>query len=123
MANVTTSLDIVVPVLNEERVISPTIGTLHEFLSRHLADYNWRIVIADNGSTDQTPDIAEALSQKYPDVSWTRLEVRGRGRALRKAWLESDADVVSYMDVDLSTDLRALPLLLHALLITPSIGS
>ena len=108
------SVDIVLPVLNEEAALPKTVASLHAFLSQNLAG-PWRIVIADNGSDDATPQVGQALTQQYKQVSYLRLEQRGRGRALRRAWLESDADIVSYMDVDLSTDLQALPLLLQAL--------
>jgi glycosyltransferase involved in cell wall biosynthesis len=109
-----TSVDIVVPVLNEEEVLARSVGILNDYLSEHLS-CRWRIVVADNGSTDGTPAVAEALSQQYVNVGHIRLEQRGRGRALRKAWLESDADIVSYMDVDLSTGLDAFPELIRAL--------
>ena len=111
----TTSLDVVVPVLNEERDLPPTVGTLHEFLCRRFSGYDWRIVIADNGSTDSTPEASRQLVAGYPRVAYTRLEQRGRGRALRKVWSESQSDILSYMDVDLSTDLSALPELVKAI--------
>ena len=107
-------VDVVIPVLNEEQELPRSVVSLRQFLEDH-SPYSFRIVIADNGSTDQTPDIAEMLSQKYPEVSRTRLELRGRGRALRKAWLESDADILTYMDVDLSTGLTAFPPLVRAI--------
>jgi glycosyltransferase involved in cell wall biosynthesis len=107
-------VDVVIPVLNEEKALPTSVAMLHQFLSDR-SPYPFRIIIADNGSTDQTPAIAESLSQKYPEVSWTRLEIRGRGRALRKTWLESDADIFTYMDVDLSTRLDAFPPLVRAI--------
>jgi glycosyltransferase involved in cell wall biosynthesis len=107
-------IDVVIPVLNEEKALPKCVSSLREFLWKH-SPYEFRIVIADNGSTDQTTSIAEDLSKKYPEVSWTRLEVRGRGRALRKAWLDSDADILTYMDVDLSTGLTAFPTLARAI--------
>ena len=110
----TPSVDIVIPVLNEEKALPGSIACLHGFLSENL-DGPWRIVIADNGSTDTTPHVSHTLAEQYPEVAYLRIEQRGRGRALRKAWLESDADIVSYMDVDLSTNLQAFPLLLQAL--------
>ncbi len=110
-----TSIEIVIPVLNEQQALPPSIGTLHGFLTRELSCYAWRILIADNGSTDATPDVARQLSHRYDRVGWSRLEQRGRGRALRAAWLASDADIVSYMDVDLSTDLACFPKLLEAI--------
>ncbi len=65
--------------------------------------FAWRIVIADNASTDATSQVAAALAAELPDVEVLRLAQKGRGRALRAAWMGSDADVVCYMDVDLST--------------------
>ena len=103
------TLDVVFPVLNEERALSESVQTLAAFLSDNLDNYNWAIVIADNGSTDATPSISRSLSEQDSRVRHLRLEQRGRGRALKRAWAESNADVVSYMDVDLSTDLSALP--------------
>ena len=109
-----TSVDVVIPVYNEERVLKQSINTLRQFLDKTLA-YNWTIVIADNASTDKTWKVAQALSREYPDVVSLHLDEKGRGRALRRAWLDSNADIVSYMDVDLSTDLEAFPKLIQAI--------
>ena len=109
-----TSVDVVIPVYNEERDLPRCVAVLWDFLNEHLS-YRWQIVVADNGSVDKTLAVAQALSQQYPHVSYIHIEQKGRGRALRKAWLESKADVVSYMDVDLSTKLEAFPELLRAL--------
>jgi glycosyltransferase involved in cell wall biosynthesis len=108
------SVDVVVPVYNEQGVLTGSIRRLHDYLSGALP-FNWRIVIADNGSTDETPRIAMALAEDLPNVELLSLTEKGRGRALRAAWERSEADVVCYMDVDLSTDLRALPPLLAPL--------
>lgn len=108
------SLDVVIPVYNEERALEPSVTTLREFLQNRCS-YHWRIVIADNASVDHTPEVAKKLSALHPQVTCLRLDQKGRGRALRRAWLESEADIVSYMDVDLSTDLEALPLLIDGL--------
>ena len=109
------SVDFVLPVLNEELDLPPSVARLHQYLSDGLSEYDWRIVIADNGSTDSTPEVARRLSQEHERVGYVRLEQRGRGRALRKAWLESDADILGYMDVDLSTELAAIPRLVSAI--------
>lgn len=108
------SIDVVIPVYNEERVLAGSVGKLRDFLCKNLS-CRWQIVIADNGSVDGTLAVARALSEQYPDVKYVQLELKGRGRALRKAWLESDADAVSYMDVDLSTELAAFPKMIEAL--------
>ncbi|HYF65127.1 MAG TPA: dolichyl-phosphate beta-glucosyltransferase [Herpetosiphonaceae bacterium] len=108
-------VDIVIPVLNEEEQLEASVLALRDFLLESCP-YRWRIVVADNGSKDRTPQICQDLKARYPgEVSFERLEQRGRGRALKTAWLNSDADVLCYMDVDLSTNLRALPPLLAAL--------
>jgi glycosyltransferase involved in cell wall biosynthesis len=109
-----TTVDIVIPVLNEEMALSSCIEKLLAFTD-DCPEREWRIVVADNGSTDRTPDIASALSETHSNISLSRLEQRGRGRALKKAWGESNADVRLYMDVDLSTDLKALPRMVAAI--------
>jgi glycosyltransferase involved in cell wall biosynthesis len=100
-------VDIVVPVYNEQAGLERSIRRLHRFLEGEFP-FTWRIVIADNASTDDTPAIARALAAALAGVQLLRLERKGRGRAVRAAWSASDAHVVAYMDVDLSTDLRGL---------------
>jgi glycosyltransferase involved in cell wall biosynthesis len=96
------SVEIVVPVHNEERDLAPSIRRLHDYLR---ADFPFpaRVTIVDNASTDATWDIAQQLARLLPGVHATRLEAQGRGRALGEAWSRSDAAVVAYTDVDLST--------------------
>ncbi len=108
-------LDVVVPVYNEQAALDASIRVLHASLSESF-EFEWQITIADNASTDATASIAEALASKLPGVRLLRLAEKGRGRALKAAWLDSTADVVAYVDVDLSTDLRALPPLVAPLL-------
>ena len=109
-----TSVDIVIPVLNEAHVLEQSVQTVRQFLAKDFP-YRWRIVIVDNGSTDGTQEVARRLSLEQQDVSFIHLLQKGRGRALRHAWLQSSADIVCYTDVDLSTDLRHLPELIHAI--------
>ena len=100
-------IDIVVPVYNERSALERSIRRLHGFLEANMP-FAWRIVIADNASTDGTSLIARALAAELSCTEALVLPAKGRGRALRAAWSASDADVLCYMDVDLSTDLRAL---------------
>ncbi|MBD3313087.1 glycosyltransferase [Candidatus Woesearchaeota archaeon] len=109
------SVDIVIPVYNEEKALADSVRRLSRFLSGNLKAYSWRIVIADNASIDDTLKIAKKLSDNSQKVGYIHLDQKGRGRALRKAWTESKADIVSYMDVDLSTDLEAFPKMIDAL--------
>jgi len=101
-----TAVDVVIPVFNEERSLGPCVDRLVEYLAADFP-FSWRITIVDNASTDGTWAVAQRLADR-PGVEAVHLDVKGRGRALRAAWMASDAEVVAYMDVDLSTDLRAL---------------
>jgi glycosyltransferase involved in cell wall biosynthesis len=106
-ASAAPTVEVVVPVYNEQGGLERSIRSLHRYLGAEFP-FSWRIVVVDNASTDATPAIAAALASELPGVEVLRLERKGRGRALREAWLRSDARVVCYMDVDLSTDLRGL---------------
>jgi glycosyltransferase involved in cell wall biosynthesis len=107
-------VDVVIPVLNEAHVLERSVATLREFCARELR-HDWRIVIVDNGSTDGTAEVGRSLAGRFPDVALMHLDLRGRGRALREAWTRSEADIVCYMDVDLSTRLRFLPPLIESI--------
>ncbi|UQX88129.1 bifunctional glycosyltransferase family 2/GtrA family protein [Jatrophihabitans telluris] len=100
-------LDVTVPVYNEERGLADAVRRLHAHLRRDFP-YEFGITIADNASTDGTTTIAEALAAEIDEVRYVRLEQKGRGRALNQVWLSTDATILAYMDVDLSTDLNAL---------------
>jgi hypothetical protein len=100
-------VEIVVPVYDEQAALDDSVRRLHRFLSQQFP-FSWTIAIIDNASTDATPAIGAALAAELPGVAFRRLERKGRGHALRTAWSASSARVVAYMDVDLSTDLRAL---------------
>ncbi len=108
------SVDVVIPVLNEAHVIESAVATLREFFAGHTS-YAWRIVIVENGSTDDTAAIGARLATQFDDVDYMELGRPGRGRALRKAWTAGNADVLCYTDVDLSTDLSALPIVVAAI--------
>jgi putative flippase GtrA len=100
-------LDIVIPVYNEERDLAGSVRRLRHFLATEVP-YAARITVADNASTDGTLAVARGLAEELDHVEVIHLEAKGRGGALRAAWMASTAEVVAYMDVDLSTDLTAL---------------
>ncbi|MEQ0560795.1 bifunctional glycosyltransferase family 2/GtrA family protein [Amycolatopsis sp. NEAU-NG30] len=108
-------LDVVIPVYNEEADLEPCIRRLHAHLAAHVS-YPYRITVADNASTDATLQVAERLAREFPEVAVRHLDEKGRGRALNAVWRASDAAVLAYMDVDLSTDLAALGPLVAPLL-------
>ena len=101
------SIDVVVPVYNEEHVLPESVERLHGYLEREFP-FAWRIVIADNGSTDGTLAVAQRLATRYPCVDVLGIASKGRGGAIRAAWMASSADVVVYTDADLSTGLTGL---------------
>jgi putative flippase GtrA len=100
-------LDVVVPVFNEEADLEPCVRRLYAYLATEFP-YRFRITIADNASTDATPEVAHRLVSALPGVTSVHLTEKGRGRALKYVWTRSDAAVLAYMDVDMSTDLGAL---------------
>jgi glycosyltransferase involved in cell wall biosynthesis len=103
-------VEVVVPVFDEEKTLVRNVEALLEFLRAEFP-CRYRIVIADNASTDGTAAIGAGLARDHDEVGYLRLARKGRGHALKSAWLASDANVVSYMDVDLSTNLESfLPL-------------
>jgi putative flippase GtrA len=100
-------LDVVVPVHNEQSGLEACLRRLHAHLS-DACPYSFRITVAENASTDGTVAVARRVADELPGIEVLVLPDPGRGRALRTAWLASDAPVLVYMDVDLSTDLAAL---------------
>src|SRR5437763_6208596 len=100
-------VEIAVPVYNEVGTLARSIVRLSAYL-QHAFPFSVRVTIADNGSTDGTWEAALALAARFPEIRAVRLEEKGRGRALKAVWSTSDAKVLAYMDVDLSTDLSAL---------------
>ncbi len=106
-------IEVALPVYNEEVCLEKNALKLFNFLKKLYKDF--KIVIVDNASTDRTPEIGKRLSEKNNKIRYIRLVQKGRGRALKKAWLTSDSDVVAYMDIDLSTDLKHFPELINAI--------
>lgn len=101
------TFDVTIPVLNEEETLERQIRILYGFLQKNFPERGqWRIVIADNGSTDRTPQVAEALGRELPEIALVRVPEKGVGLALKTSWAQSRADIVGYMDLDLATDLQ-----------------
>ena len=109
-------VEVTIPVYNEERDLAKSIHALTKFLSE-IKLFESQIVIADNASTDHTWEIAQELGKQYANVKPFHLDQKGRGRALKAVWSESKADIVSYMDVDLSTNIKFFPLLIHGIML------
>ncbi|MFK7932141.1 MAG: glycosyltransferase [Saprospiraceae bacterium] len=100
------TFDITIPVLNEAPTLVRQITILHEFISHYFPNLEqWKIVIADNGSTDATPKLGQQLTAQFSNVQFLKVPERGVGLALKTSWSQSKADIVGYMDLDLATDL------------------
>jgi len=109
------TVDLVIPVYNEEHVLAGSVATLLRYLEDH-PEHEWRVVVANNASTDATIEVARRLeAETAGKVVALDIGAKGRGIALRVAWLTSPADVVAYMDVDLSTDIEHIPELINPL--------
>lgn len=109
------TVEITIPVYNEEKELEKNIEILYKFCEKNLPKYNWHITIADNASSDNTPVIGALLAKRYSEVSHFRLEQKGRGRAVKQAWSNAKTDFCVYMDLDLSTDLIHLSQMLQKL--------
>ena len=106
---------IAIPAYNEEKIIQKNIMEICRFCISHMAQYDWSIVVADNNSTDLTQSIVKRVSQKLPRVIYMMVSQKGKGIAVRSAWLKNDADIYCFMDADLAVDLEALPRLIAAI--------
>lgn len=107
-------VDVIVPVYNEEKALPKSIPTLVDFLRTHVGP-GFRVIIADNASVDGTERVGQELQARHPEVVYRRLDRKGRGVALWTTWMESPAAYVTYMDVDLSTNLAAFPSMMDML--------
>jgi len=107
-------VDMALPILNEEASLGRSVGLLSDALTG-IPEYDWALTIVDNGSEDESWRIATQVADSRPGTRALRLEERGRGRALKAAWSSSDADIVAYMDIDLSTSLEYLRPLVDAI--------
>ncbi len=100
-------ITIIFPVLNERLRLESGITRTVEYL-QGIGFEDYEIIIVDNGSEDETPEIAKALCEKYPTVNYERIAVRGVGAAFRRGVELSKGDIVGYMDIDLSTNIKHL---------------
>ncbi len=107
-------IDVLIPVYNEEKILPSSIATLVGFLRENVRP-PWRVLITDNASIDRTEEVGRRLAREFAEVEYLRLPRKGRGGALKEVWLASEADYVTYMDVDLSTNLAAFPRMIELL--------
>ena len=101
-----TKVQLVLPVYNEQQILPESVSKLRNWCLNH-SEYDWQITIANNASTDATLSVAQELAHTYKGlVTVHDIGIKGRGIALKTVWLTSTADIVAYMDIDLSTDIN-----------------
>lgn len=107
---------ITIPAHNEEAIIENSVKKTMEFMSSQKG-YSWKLLVAENGSKDNTLKILNELSKKYPKklFSFKSLPVRSKSDAIKMAWLSEEADAYMHMDADLSTDIRHIPELVQGI--------
>lgn len=101
------NINLLFPVLNERLRLRSGIERSMEYLRENVT-IPYSLTILDNGSDDETPEIGRELAKKYPEVTYVRVGERGVGVAFRKGIELNESDIVGYMDIDLSTDLKYL---------------
>ena len=101
------SINLLFPVLNERLRLERGIENCMAYLKKNIT-MPYQLTILDNGSEDETPEIGKRLEEKYPEVTYVRVGERGVGVAFRKGIELNNCDIVGYMDIDLSTDLKYL---------------
>ena len=110
-----TDIEVTLPVYNEEQELNANTLKLYSYLKTGFYHKSFSITIADNASTDATPVIARSLTKKHQEIHYLRLNKKGRGRAIKTAWTNSNARILSYMDIDLSTDLKSFNIIINSL--------
>lgn len=113
-------LTIIFPVLNERLRLEKGVTKTVEYLDG-IGFSDYEIIIVDNGSEDETPQIAKRLCEKYSTVRYERINVRGVGAAFRRGVKVSHGEIVGYMDIDLSTNIKHLGEAIHIFQTMPEI--
>jgi glycosyltransferase involved in cell wall biosynthesis len=109
-----TEVSVILPAYNEAKRIRDTVAVTAETLKEITPSFE--IIIAEDGSTDGTADIASELSRTHEYVKHLHSDARqGRGRALNRAFKFASGDIICYIDVDLATDMEHLRELIDAI--------
>ena len=106
---------IAIPAYNESKIIEPNVLKLHDYLEKNFSRDDWKIIISDNNSTDDTKSKVLELIKSSPEIEYIFVQQKGKGIAIKTAWEKFSADIYVFMDADLSTDLEALPQLVKAI--------
>ncbi len=108
-------INITIPVFNEEKILNESIRKIFLFCQGNIQD-NFKIVIANNGSVDNTENVAKKICKDNKEIEYLFIKKKGRGNAIKTSWLKINANIYSYMDIDLSTDLKAFPKMVNEII-------
>ena len=109
-------ITVAIPCYNEAPILEKAVRLAYRFFTSHLAQHDWRLIIADNCSTDGTAKNALKLMQIYPNLHYTQAPTKGKGIAIKTAWLNHPSDIYIFLDADLATDLEVVPRMINALI-------
>ncbi|MFZ5364006.1 MAG: dolichyl-phosphate beta-glucosyltransferase [Patescibacteria group bacterium] len=104
-------ISIAIPAYNEESILAENVKKIYDFSKSSLSG-DWKIIIADNNSSDRTGEIGRSLERDFKNIKYLHIPQKGKGRAIRSAWENDNADIYVFMDADLATDISALPQLI-----------
>ena len=108
-------VSVVLPAYDEEDTLEHTVGETLDTLAGFLPEGSFEVLIAEDGCTDRTPEIAARIAREDDRVRHFHSPERlGRGKALERAFERADGDVVAYLDTDLATDMRHLEELIES---------
>ena len=111
------SFDLVIPIYyGNLKEIEKSVNKVYNFLDKNMKAYDWNIIIGLNGSNKNgILELCKKIVSNYKNTKLIYTLVAGRGASLSSCWLASKSNYVSYMDVDLSTDLKFFPLMIKEL--------
>lgn len=106
-------ISVIIPMYNEEENVVRTLGKIENVLK----DYDYEILIIDDGSVDDTFELASEYGSKNQHVHVLQHAVnKGRGRAIITGFENVDGDIIVTTDADLSYEEMHIPKLINALI-------
>ena len=107
-------LSIVIPAVNEERRLPETLERIHRYLTTR--SLRAEVLVVDDGSTDSTAEVVDALRERYPEVRRITNDCNhGKGFSVRQGMLEARGEIALFTDADLSTPIEEADKLLAVL--------
>lgn len=109
-------IEFCLPVYNEKKILRKNVLRLLDYCNNQNFDFDWQIVIVNNGSQDNSEKICQELSNKYEKIKIENIKQSGKGRAIKLCWQKSKANIVVFMDIDLAVSLKNIPDLINPII-------